>query len=158
MRCAVSLLIALCLWAAPAFSQTTSDSAQKSATVAASQSESDAIRQIEADLVQSERTTDIAVQQRILAEDLVNLGPRGLGPGKAGIIKGMQPHAGEAPPYSVETQDMRIYVLGETAVAAFVKIYTSKENGNVAREDTTHVFTKDHGVWKLRISRASNCL
>ena len=158
MRGAVSFLVALCLWAAPALSQINSDSAQKSATVAASQDDSDAIRQIEADLAQSERTTDIAVQQRVLAEDFVNLLTRGLGPGKTEIIKGMQPHAGEAPPYSVETQDMRIYVLGETAVTSFVKIYTAKENGNVAREDTTHVFTKDHGVWKLRISRASNCL
>ena len=157
MRCATSLLIALCLWAAPALSQTASDSPQKSASATTSQNDSDAIRQIEADLAQSERTTDVAVQQRVLAEDFVNLVPAGLGPGKTEILKGMQRHAGQAPPYSVETQDMRIYVLGETAVASFVKTYTAKENRNVAHEDTTHIFTRDHGVWKLRISRASNC-
>jgi hypothetical protein len=50
---------------------------------------------------------------------------------------------------------MHIYVLGDTAVAAYMKTYTAKETGNVAHEDTTHILTREHGTWKLRISRAS---
>jgi hypothetical protein len=55
----------------------------------------------------------------------------------------------------VETADMRIYILGDSAVAAYTKIYTAKENGNVVHEATTHIFTKDHGTWKMRSSRAT---
>jgi len=119
------------------------------------QSDSQLIQQIEDDWLKGENTTDIAVLERVLADDYVNLNPRGLGPGRAEIISHLQPRAGQAPPYSLETRDMHIYVLGDTAVAAYVKTYTTKENGNVVREDATHIFIKDHGTWKLRISRAS---
>jgi hypothetical protein len=50
---------------------------------------------------------------------------------------------------------MHICVLGDTAVAAYDKAYIAKENGNLVHEDTTHIFTKVQGTWKLRISRAS---
>jgi hypothetical protein len=113
------------------------------------------IQETEDDLVNGENTTVMAVFDQVLADDYVNLIPSGPGPGKAEILKHFQPHAGQAPPYSVQATDMQIYILGDTAVAAFVKTYTAREGGNVAREDTTHIFTKDHGTWKLRISRAS---
>jgi len=113
------------------------------------------IQQIEDDWLKGEKMTDMAVLERVLADDYVNLTPSGPGPGKAEILKHLQPRAGQSPPYSLETRDMHIYILGDTAVAAYVKAYTAKEGGNVVREDTTHIFTKDHGSWKLRISRAS---
>ena len=114
-----------------------------------------AIRQIEDDYLNAEKTTNVAVLERVLADDFVNLIPRGVGPGKADLVASLQPKAGQVPPYTVETGNMHIYILGDTAVVAFTKIYTAKENGNVAREDDTHIFTKDHGVWRLRISRAT---
>ena len=128
MRHIVSCLIVLCGWAAPAFAQNPSNPAPKTATV---QSDSALIQQIEDDWLRGENTTDIAVLERVLADDYVNLTPRGPGPGKAELISQLQPHAGQAPPYSLEVKDMHIYVLGETAVAAYVKTYTAKENGNV---------------------------
>lgn len=79
-----------------------------------------------------------------------------LAPGKAELLKTWRASAGQALPYTVETADMRIYILGDSAVAAFTKTYTAKENGNVAHEATTHVFTKDHGTWKMRFSRSTN--
>lgn len=50
---------------------------------------------------------------------------------------------------------MRIFVRGTTAVATYSKTYTAKENGNIANQDITDIFTKDEQGWKLRISRAS---
>jgi ketosteroid isomerase-like protein len=153
MRRVLSCLIALCCWAAPAFTQNPSKSAPNGGT--AQPSEAQLIQQIEDDWLKAENSTDISVLERVLADDYVNLTPRGLGPGKAEIISHLQPRAGETPPYSLEVKDMHIYVLGDTAVAAYVKTYTDKENGNVLREDTTHIFAKANGTWKLRISRAS---
>jgi len=155
MRYAIALTVFLCLCIRPAPSQTPSADTQKSTSTA--QPDIDAIQRIEAELLKAEGTTDIAVFDRTLADDYVNLGPHGLGPAKNQIIEGMRPHAGQAPPYSVEMHDLHVYVLGDTAVAASVRIYTAKENGNIANEDSTHIFVRDHGNWKLKISRASNC-
>jgi hypothetical protein len=148
-------LTVLCLWAAPAFAQSPSSPAPKASINSAPISDSDLVQRIEDDWLKGENTTDITVLNRVLADDYVNLTPRGFGPGKAEVISHLQPRAGQAPPYSLETADMRIYILGDTAVAAYVKTYTDKGNGNIVREDTTHIFTKDHGAWRLRISRAS---
>ena len=155
MRNAAALAVFLSLCIRPAGSQTTSSDVQEPTT--AVQSDVDAIQHIETELIKGEGTTDTAVFERTLADDYVNIGPRGLGPRKNEIIKAMKPHAGQAPPYSVEMHDLHVYVLGNTAVAASVRTYTAKENGNIANEDSTHIFVKDHGSWKLKISRASAC-
>lgn len=152
MRRVLSCLLALCCWVAPAFTQNPPNSAPKLATV---QTDSELIQKIEDDWLKSENTTDIAVLERVLADDYVNLTPSGPGPKKQELIRQLQTSAGQAPPYSAATSDMHIYILGDTAVAAYTKTYTAKENGNVAHEDDTHIFTKEHGTWKLRISRAS---
>jgi ketosteroid isomerase-like protein len=135
--------------------QTQPDSHTKDGSAA--QSDTDAIRQLEADWQKGEQTTDIAVLQKVLADDWVNILPRGTGPSKTELISHLQPKAGQAPPYALETKDLQIHVFGDTAVAAFVKTYTAKENGNVAQEQTTHIFMKDKGVWKLRVARATVC-
>jgi hypothetical protein len=143
MRLTLSWLLALYFLAMPVLSQNPSMTTTQS------------ILQIEDDWLKAEQHTDPAVLERVLADDFVNLGPSGLAPGKSQLLKNFQAHAGEAPAYVVETSDMRVYLLGETAVAAYVKTYTGKESGATAREDTTHIFTKDHGVWKLRMSRST---
>lgn len=129
--------------------------AKSNATAAAS--DTDAIRQIEDDGLKGEETTDVAVLERVLADDYVNLTPRGLGPTKAEILEHLRPRAGQAPPYTVKNSEMQIHVFGDTAVAAYLKSYTAKENGNVMQENTTHVYTRDQGSWKLRLSRATVC-
>ncbi len=150
---AFAMFFCLCVW--PAASQAAPGDTRKAAGTV--QSDVDAIESIEADLVKAESSTDIAVFERTLAEDYVNLNPHGLGPAKNEIIAGMRPHAGQAPPYTVEMHNLRVYVLGDTAVAASVRTYTAKENGNNANEDSTHIYARNHGSWKLHISRASSC-
>jgi len=152
--------IALCLWVAPGFGQnspTVAPTPAQKPVASTSQADVDAIQHLEDDWRKAEETTDIDLLQRILADDFVNLIPSGVGPGKAELIQNLQPHAGQAPPYTLATRDMRIYILGDTAIAAYVKTYVAKESGNVAHEDTTHIYVKDRGAWKLRMSRASVC-
>lgn len=116
-----------------------------------------AIQQIEDEWLETERTTDLAALDRILADDFAGVGPNGPAPGKAQLLKDLQAHAGQAPPYTVEHSDMQIIVRGDTALAAYTKTYTAKENGSVDHEDMPDVFTRDHGKWKLRISRNTPC-
>ena len=116
-----------------------------------------AIREIEDEWLKTERTTDLETLEPILADDFAGVGTKGPASGKAQLLKNLQAHAGQAPPYTVETSDMHILVGGDTAVASYTKTYTARENGNVAHEDMTDVFTRDQGKWKLRISRYSSC-
>jgi ketosteroid isomerase-like protein len=157
MRYAIALALFFCPCVPSAFKQAAPTQAQQATAATVVQGDTNAIQTIEADLLKSEATTNIAVMERTLADDYVNLVPRGPGRGKKEILEGMKPHAGQAPPYSVEVHDLHVYLLGDTAVAVFVKTYTAKENGNMANEDATHVFARDHGSWKLKISRASGC-
>jgi ketosteroid isomerase-like protein len=154
MRTAVLCLVVLCFFAQPVFAQSQAI-AVVSKPAPAPQGDVILIEQMEDDWLKAERNTDPSALEKILSDDFVNLAPTGLAPGKAELMKNWQPHAGQAPAYTVETSDMRIYVLGDTAVAAFAKTYTTKDKGNVAHEDTTHIFTKDRGIWKLRVSRSS---
>jgi ketosteroid isomerase-like protein len=133
-----------------------SNSVAKHSTSSALNSDTELIQQIEDDWLKAERKTDPTLLDRILAADFVGFGPNGLTPDKTQLLKNWQPNAGQAPPpYTVETSDMRIFVRGTTAVAAYTKTYTAKENGNIAHQDITDIFTKDEHGWKLRISRAS---
>jgi len=51
---------------------------------------------------------------------------------------------------------MHIYMLGDTAVAMYVKKYVVKENPSIFDiQDQTDVFVKGGNAWKLRISRSS---
>ncbi|SRR6266566_3622713 len=156
MRYAISW-IAVWLSIATAFGQGRANPVSQSLDTASSRdADTQLIQQIETDWLKAEGTTDPSVVDSILADDFVNLTPTGIGPGKAEILRNFRAHKGEAPPYTVRQQDMHIFILNETsAVAAYVKIYVANENKSVAREDTTHVFMKDRGTWKLRISRAS---
>lgn len=152
MRFLFSSLIALCFFPPSLLAQNSITAAPKPSPA---KTDSELIQQLEDDWLKAERTTDPTAIDRILSEDFVNLAPNGLAPGKAKLRETWKAHAGQAPPYTVESSDMRIYVLGDTAVAAYSKTYTAKENGNVVHEDTTHVFTRENGAWKLRISRSS---
>jgi hypothetical protein len=151
MRKALSFLLLFCCLV-PAFTQGSSNTPN---AATAQPPDAEAIHQIEDDWLKAENTTDIAVFERVLADDYVNLTPGGPGPTKAEIVSHLQSRAGQAPLYSVETKDMHIYVLGDAAVAAYTKTYTAKENRNVLREDTTHIFKKEGGAWKLKVSRAT---
>jgi len=122
----------------------------------ADSADSRVIRQLEMDWLQAESTTDPIIVERLLAKEYVNLTPTGTGPGKAELVKQFNDRSGNAPPYSVRQHNMRIFILNDTsAVATYVKEYVAKENGNVAREDTTDIFTKDGQTWKIRLSRTS---
>ena len=160
MRCAICSVITLTFCIATAFGQTQANSAREvSKSASGRDTDKHLIEQIELDLLKAERNTDPAVMETALAEGYVNLTPTGVGPGKTALLENFREHAGKAPPYSVRQEDMNIFVLNDaSAVAAYVKIYVAKENKNVAREETTHVFTKEDGTWKLRLSRASHSL
>jgi hypothetical protein len=63
---------------------------------------------------------------------------------------------GQAPPYIASEEDMHVYMLGDAAIAMYVKEYAVRASPNqVDRQDLTDVFVRSAGTWKLKISRAS---
>jgi len=131
---------------------------QKAAIPSASeppQEDEQQIRQLEAEILNGEMNSDPAAFERILANDCV-LWPAGPDLTKAKLVEGIRKSQGQAPPYHAKDEDMHVYILGDTAVAMYVKEYAVRANPNqVDRQDLTDVFVRSDRTWKLKISRSS---
>jgi hypothetical protein len=120
-----------------------------------SQKDEKQIRQLEAEMLKGEMDSDPAVVEKIYADDCANASGH---PGwtKAGLIAAIRNYKGQAPPYTATQEDMHVYMLGDTAIAMYVKKYVVRDNPDqVDRQDQTDVFVKSAGTWKLKISRSS---
>ena len=121
-----------------------------------SQKDEQQIRQLEAEMLKGEMNSDPAVFEKILAEDCLNL-PAGPDFTKARLVEGIRKSQGQAPPYIAREEDMHVYVLGDTAIATYVKEYSVRANPNqVDRQDLTDVLVRSAGTWKLKVSRATH--
>ena len=151
MRSLVVTVVSVLIVAITAFSQKSAVSASSSEV---SQKQEQQIRQLEAELLKGEMNSDPVVFERILADDCLNL-PAGPDLTKAKLVQGVKSQ-GQAPPYIASEEDMHVYMLGDTAIAMYVKEYTVRANPNqVDRQDLTDVFVRSAGTWKLKISRSS---
>jgi len=113
------------------------------------------IRQLETELLEGEMNSDPAVFEKILADDCLML-PAGPDLTKAKLVEGVYKSRGQAPPYIASEEDMNVYILGDTAIAMYVKEYAVRANPNqVDRQALTDVFVRIAGTWKLKISRSS---
>ena len=113
------------------------------------------ILQLEAEMLKGEMNSDPVVFEKILADDCLML-PAGPDLTKAKLVEGVHKSQGQAPPYVASEEDMHVYVLGDTAIAMYVKAYAVRANPNqVDRQDLTDVFVRSAGTWKLKISRSS---
>lgn len=151
MRTFMLLAATLLLMAIAACSQM---SAVSPSTSERSQKDEQQIRQLEAEMLKGEMTSDPGIFEKILAEDCLNL-PAGPNLTKAKLVEGVRKSQGQAPPYTASEEDMQVYMLGDTAVAIYVKQYAVRANPNqVDRQDLTDVFVRSAGTWKLKISRS----
>ena len=140
--------------AAAAFSQNPGVSASTSEV---SQDGEQQILQIEAEMLKGEMNSDPGVFENILVDDCVILN-RGMRPGptKAKLVEGVRKAQGQAPSYIATEEGMKVYMLGDTAIAMYVKQYAVRANPTeVDREDVSDVFVRNTGTWKLKISRSS---
>lgn len=113
------------------------------------------IRQIEAEMLKGEMNSDPAVVERIYADDCASPSGR---PGwtKASLVQAIREYQGQAPPYIASQEDMHVYMLGDTAIAMYVKKYAVRADPDrVDRQDQTDVFVRSAGTWKLKLSRSS---
>lgn len=122
-----------------------------------SQKDEHQIRQLESEILKGEMNSDPAVFEKILTDDCVILnGGLGRGPTKAKLVEGVHKSQGQAPPYIANEEGMQVYMLGDTAIAMYVKEYAVRANpSQVDREDVSDVFVRSVGTWKLKISRSS---
>ena len=143
----------LVIVATAAFSQ---QSAVSASTSEVPQQDEQQIRQLEGEMLKGEMNSDPLVFEKILADDCLNL-PAGPGLTKAKLVDGVRKSQGQAPPYIARVQDMHVYMLGDIAIAIYVKEYAVRANPNqVDRQDLTDIFVRSAGIWKLRISRATH--
>ena len=120
-----------------------------------SQKDEQQIRQLEAEMLKGEMNSDPVAFEKILADDCLML-PAGPDFTKAKLIDGVRKSQGQAPHYIAREEDMHVYMLGDTAIAMYVKEYAVRANPNqVDRQDLTDVFVRSAGTWKLKISRSS---
>lgn len=152
MRSLVFKVATLLIAATAAFSQ---KPGVPTSTSEVSQKDEQQILQLEAEMLKGEMNSDPVVFEKILADDCLHL-PAGPDLTKAKLIEGVRKSQGQAPPYTASEEDMRVYVLGDTAIAVYVKKYAVRDNPDqVDREDLTEVFVRSAGTWKLKISRSS---
>ena len=156
MRNSLGLVAVLLMLVALGFAQKQSESAAKPSAKGANNTDEQAIRQLESDLLKAEMNTDPKLVATIFADDWTQIPPNGVpGQNKAKILENFQDHNGEAPPYSSANLGMHIELFGDTAVATYVKELVANANHNVAHQDVTDIFTRNHGSWKLRLTRTS---
>jgi hypothetical protein len=152
MRSFVLLAVTFLIAATAAFSQKAAVSASTSEV---SQRDEQQVRLLEAEMLKGEMNSDPAVFEKTLADDCLIL-PAGPDFTKAKLVEGVHKSQGQAPPYIASEEDMHVYMVGDTAVAMYVKEYVVRANPNqVDRQDLTDVFVRSAGTWKLKISRAS---
>ena len=122
-----------------------------------SQKDEQQVRQLESEILKGEINSEPAVFEKVLADDCVILnGGLGPGPTKAKLVEGVHKFQGQVPPYVASEEGMQVYILGDTAIAMYVKEYTVRANpSQVDREDASDVFVRSVGTWKLKISRSS---
>jgi ketosteroid isomerase-like protein len=153
MRNFVLQAATLVMVATAAFSQ---QSAVSVSTSEVSQKDEQQIRQLEAEMLKGEMNSDPVAFEKILADDCLML-PAGPDLTKAKLVQGVLKSQGEAPPYIASEEDMHVYMLGDTAIAIYVKEYAVRANPNqVDRQDLTDIFVRGVGTWKLKISRATH--
>jgi hypothetical protein len=151
MRSFVFQVATFLIVATAAFSQNPGGAASTSQV---SQKGEQQIVQIEAEMPKGEMNSDPAVVEKIYADDCIN--PSRADWSKAELVKGVREHQGQAPPYIATEEDMHVYMLGDTAIAMYVKKYVVRDNPDqVDRQDTTNVFVRSGGTWKLKLGWSS---
>jgi ketosteroid isomerase-like protein len=152
MRSPVFWAATFLIVATAAFSQKPGVSASSNEV---SQKDEHQIRQLESEMLKGEMNSDEAIVEKIYADDCVILPGR---PGwtKARLVEAIHDSQGRTPPYIASEEDMHVYVLGDTAIAMYVKKYAVRANPDqVDRWDQTDVFVRTADTWKLKISRSS---
>ena len=124
MRNLVLLAATFLIMATAAFSQKSAVSATASGV---SQKDDQQIRQLEAEMLKGEMNSDSVVFEKILADDCLSL-PAGPDLTKAKLVEGIRKSQGQPPPYSAREDDMHVYMLGDTAIAMYVKEYAVRAN------------------------------
>jgi hypothetical protein len=150
MRRYVFLAAIFLIVAMAAFSQKPGSQAPISEVL---QKDEEQIRQLEAEMLKGEMSSDATVVEKIYADDWAGYASSRT---KTGLVNAVHDYKGQAPPYIASQEDMHVYMLGDTAIAMYVKKYVVREDqSRVDRWDQTDVFVKGAGTWKLKISRAS---
>lgn len=115
------------------------------------------LRRIESDGATFEQQNDSKMTDS-LAEDWILLGNKKALTKtelRANVKQNFAAHNGPNP-YTIEKQDMRVDLFGDTAVVTYIKEYRqTADTTKVYDEDNTDVFTRSSKGWSVRLSKVS---
>jgi ketosteroid isomerase-like protein len=137
----------------PTLGRGVSDSRAKGPTASEKRSQKrkveQSLRMMSGDLIQAYPKHEVAVLDRILADDLTVINPDGSSGDKAGEIGGLR--SGKLKLESVINDDMKVRVFGETAVVTGRATIRGQIDGREIRDQNryTSVFVKRRGRWQV---------
>ncbi len=102
-------------------------------------------------------TGSYAIHDRFWAESLIYTSSAGLRFGKAEIMNGLNPDAGEStePDLIYSADDVRIEVFGDTAILAFRLVATEAATGDVTTFLNSGTFLSIEGEWRVVLWQAT---
>jgi hypothetical protein len=126
---------------------------QSVATAASGSADREQILQMERDWVQSWVTMDVAVNDRIIADDYLGTEPDGKRVRKADLIAELK--SGEAPLASnrLNEDDVTIRFYGDTAIVNGSESWKLKKDDKAGRYIWTDIFVKRNGKWQVVASQ-----
>src|SRR5260370_32091329 len=65
-------------------------------------------------------------------------------------------HGNGPNPYTIEKKNMRVDLVGDTAVVTYIKEYRPPGTTKFFDEDDTDVFTRDSHGWRLRLTESAS--
>jgi hypothetical protein len=121
--------------------------------VVSGSSDEQALRKIEAETARLEQQSNPAIE-KFLSDDWVCTGARVLS--KKEFVENVKRNENGVNPYTIEKQNMRVHLFGDTAVVTYVKEYRQTlDSSKFFNEDDTDVFTRTASGWRLRFTKIS---
>ena len=120
-------------------------------------SDEQALRKIEAETAKLEERNNAGLE-KFLSDDWVCAGSRALSKKQfiENVKRNFATHENGLNPYTIEKQNLKIHVFGDTAVVTYVKEYRqTPDTTKFFNEDDTDVFTRTPNGWLLRFTKIS---
>ena len=116
------------------------------------------IRQLDHERIQAQIGADVAVLNRLYADDFIGIGPSGAVRTKPQVLSDFT--SGDLKFQSIITDDVRVRVYGDMAVETGTSTMIGRDKGKIVPRDNrfTRVWVKQAGRWRLVANHYSSLI